>query len=276
MEFKSVMDVQIAEKMVRFPLLGERLDGVWNVSFSQELNMTTDSDLFKTEPGPGRLPLYEGKMIWQFDHKLAPPRYWVDEKEGRKRILGREKDIGQRLDYQDYRLGFRAVGRSTDQRTMIATVLARGAFAGNSLPVGLATAKGIALYATAVLSSMAVDAHLRGQVSANVNLFYVYQLPVPRLTEKDPAFAPIAERSARLICTAPEFDDLAKQVGLKSHKDGITDPAERAQVRAELDGLIAHLYELSEEEFAHILKSFPLVPEPVRLAALAEYKKLQR
>ena len=114
------------------------------------------------------------------------------------------------------------------------------------------------------------------KVTATLNFFYVYQLPVPRLTEKDPAFAPIAERSARLICTAPEFDDLAKQVGLKSHKDGITDPAERAQVRAELDGLIAHLYELSEEEFAHILKSFPLVPEPVRLAALAEYKKLQR
>jgi hypothetical protein len=29
MEFKNQMDVRIAEKMARFPLLGELIDGVW-------------------------------------------------------------------------------------------------------------------------------------------------------------------------------------------------------------------------------------------------------
>ena len=52
--------------------------------------------------------------------------------------------------------------------------------------------------------------------------------------------------AARLICTAPEFDALARQVGLKSHKDGVTDPAKRAKIRAELDAQIAHLYGLTE------------------------------
>ncbi len=74
MEFKSALDVQIAEKMLRFPLLGERIEGAWNLALKREFHMTDDSHLFKTEPGPGRLPLYEGKMIWQFDAKYAEPR----------------------------------------------------------------------------------------------------------------------------------------------------------------------------------------------------------
>ena len=50
MEFKSDVDVQIAEKMLRFPLLGEEMDGKWNVKFTAEFHMTNDSGLFKTAP----------------------------------------------------------------------------------------------------------------------------------------------------------------------------------------------------------------------------------
>ena len=64
---------------------------------------------------------------------------------------------------------------------------------------------------------------------------------------------------------------LANTVGLKSHRHGATDPTERAHLRAELDGLVAHLYGLSETEFAHILGTFPLVPQPVKTAAQAAY-----
>jgi predicted HTH transcriptional regulator len=60
---------------------------------------------------------------------------------------------------------------------------------------------------------------------------------------------------------------------LRSHKAGATDPAERARLRAELDGLIAHLYGLTEEEFAYILTTFPLVPQAVKDAALEAYRK---
>ena len=80
--------------------------------------------------------------------------------------------------------------------------------------------------------------------------------------------------AARLICTAPEFDALARQVGLKSHKDGVTDPQQRAKLRAQLDALIAHLYGLTEKEFTHILTTFPLVPQETKDAALAEFRKM--
>ena len=59
-----------------------------------------------------------------------------------------------------------------------------------------------------------------------------------------------------------EFDALAKEVGLGSHRSGVTAPAARAQLRAELDGLIAHLYALTESEFAHTSPPSPSSPNP--------------
>lgn len=56
-------------------------------------------------------------------------------------------------------------------------------------------------------------------------------------------------------------------MGLRGHEDGKTDPMEQARLRAELDGLVAHLYGLTEEEFTHILSTFPLVAQGVKDAA---------
>jgi len=107
-------------------------------------------------------------------------------------------------------------------------------------------------------------------------MFYVYQVPAPRITDNDDLFTPILDRSTRLICTALEFADLAKDVGFESHTVGVTDAIGRAKLRAELDGLIAHLYGLTEEEFAHILATFPLVADPVKVAAHNAYRDVER
>jgi hypothetical protein len=132
------------------------------------------------------------------------------------------------------------------------------------------------LYLLAVFNSYLFDWLLRQSVTAHVSFFFIYNTPVPRLAKSDPGFAPIVSRAARLTCTTPEFDDLAKEVGLKSHDEGATDSVERARLRAELDGLIAHLYGLTEVEFAHILGTFPLVAEPVKIAALNAYRDVER
>lgn len=74
---------------------------------------------------------------------------------------------------------------------------------------------------------------------------------------------------------APAFDDLAAEVGLGDHRNGVTDPQERAQLRAELDGMIAHIYGLTEAEFAYVLSTFPLVAEPVKAAALNAFRDIE-
>ena len=281
MEFKNDIDVRICKKALRFPLLGEDLNGKWKLSLYREFDMTNASYLFKSEPGKGRLPLYEGKMIHQFDHHFAEPRYWVDEKEGRAAVLGRDADTGQTEAYQLYRFAFRDVASSTNERTSIATILPRNVFAGHTIPTHMPLAPnapglGELLFLTATFDSYVFDWLIRQKITNHLNFFNVYQTPVPRLTAKDKAFGPIVERAARLICTTPEFDDLAKEVGLGSHKQGATDPTERAKLRAELDGLIAHIYGLTEKEFAYILTTFPLVSDPVKVAAHNAYRDVER
>jgi hypothetical protein len=96
------------------------------------------------------------------------------------------------------------------------------------------------------------------------------------LTEGSPEFHLIVQRAARLICTTPEFDDLAQAIGLANHRSGTTDEAGRLRLRAEIDALVAHLYGLTEEEFAYILTTFPLVPDPVKVATQNAYRDAQR
>jgi Alw26I/Eco31I/Esp3I family type II restriction m6 adenine DNA methyltransferase len=274
MELKNKVDFQIAEKMVKFPLLGEKLNNKWNLELHREFNMTDDAFLFHKNQTPDMLALYEGKMIHQFTHLHTEPRYWVDEKEGRKALLGKKAiDNDQQLDYQFYRFAYRAIARSTDSRTLIGTILPSKVVCGNSLNIASPTQENkYTLFICAALNSFCVDFALRQQVSANINMFYIYQLPVPRLTSGDKYFTDIVQRAAKLICTAPEFDELAQEVGLNSYREGVTDETERAQLRAELDGIIAHLYGLTDAEFAYILTTFPIVPETVKQAALEAYR----
>ena len=282
MEFKSALDIDIAKKMLQFPMLGERIKGHWSCVLGREFHMTDNRELFKDEKA-GRIPLFEGKMVWQFNDEYAKPRYWIDEKEGRAALLKRQPDSGQPLPYQSYRLAFRDIASNTNERTLISTIVAP-VFLGNKLPsVDPTDASGKTLislreqlYLCAVWNSFAVDWVIRQKVTTTLNFFYIYQTAVPRLTEGSAMFQGLVDRCARLICTRAEFDLLATAGGLRDHRDGATDPAERARLRAELDGLVAHLYGLRETEFTHILASFPLVPEPVKIAAQNAYRDVER
>jgi hypothetical protein len=76
-----------------------------------------------------------------------------------------------------------------------------------------------------------------------------------------------------VCCTTPEFDDLKQAVGVQAPLATGKQSLHSAQIRAELDAIIAHLYGLTESEFAHILKTFPIVKEEVKVAAMVEFKK---
>lgn len=275
MEFKSELDLRIANKLLRFPPLGEDVPEKWKLVLHRELHMTDDGPIFKTAPANGRLPLYEGKMIHQFQTGFHEPKYWVGEKDGRTSLLGRKEDQGELLSYQRFRFAHRTVGRSTDERAMIGAILPAGTFSGHSLNVAFAPEDSrVQLILLSFVNSFCFDYFLRQQVSANLTQFFIYQSPVPRLSAMDETAKPLLNRAARLTCTTPDFDVLAKTVGLKKHQP--IDPTERAHLRAELDGLVAHLYGLTETEFAHILGTFPLVAEPVKVAALNAYRDVER
>ncbi|MDO9355589.1 MAG: hypothetical protein Q7T55_17945, partial [Solirubrobacteraceae bacterium] len=125
LEFRSATDVTIVNKMLEFPALGRKLEGVWNLKLTNEFHMSNDgkTGLFKTEPGlGGRLPLFTGRMFNQFENTAEHSGFWIEESEGRKVLLGRTPDTGQAMDYQSYRWLHRRIARSTDTRTLIASI----------------------------------------------------------------------------------------------------------------------------------------------------------
>ena len=309
MEFKSLLDVQVAQRMLVQPVLGEMIPGAWNLRLEREFHMTDDSkELFESAPGPNRLPLLEGKQLHQFNANFSSPRYWIDRDKARTALLsprlrmlarqyktqgieGEPNADRVELNHTSYRIAFRDVARNTLERSMIATVLPPDRYCSHTVSLEQVYADEVKdgenistssldmaqrVYVAAAFNSYAFDWFIRQSVTAHVSFFFVYNTPMPRPTTDDQRFALIVSRAARLICTTPEFDALAREVGLSDHRHGTTDPAERARLRAELDGLVAHLYDLSEEEFTHILGSFPLVPEPVKQAARNAYRDVAR
>jgi hypothetical protein len=75
--FRSQTDADLAKAIYRrIPvLIGHNPDGDinrWDIEFSQGLfNLTSDSARFATQRSTNSLPLYEGKMIHQFDHRWS-------------------------------------------------------------------------------------------------------------------------------------------------------------------------------------------------------------
>ncbi|WP_287077893.1 MULTISPECIES: DNA methyltransferase [unclassified Microcystis] len=275
MEFKQDIDIQIAEKMSRFPLLGETLPDTWNLKLTREFDMTNDSYLFKQVPTRNCVPLIQGNMFHQFNNNLAAPKYWIDLDEGRKKLLGKQEDKDQKLSYQDYRLVHRRIARNTDQRSLIACILPKNRFCADTAQ----TVKNIlpykvTIYIATLFNSFVNDYQIRQRITAHCDIHFMCSLKIPRLKEGDRYFEEIVEKAAKLICVSEEFDELAKEVGIGSHKNGVTEETERAKIRAKLDAIVAHLYELNEIEFQHILSTFPLASESVKIATLKAYQNL--
>ena len=214
-------------------------------------------------------------MIHQFEPFFAKPNYWIEELSGRDRLLrkGRFQDSDAVLHYEVPRLAYRDVASNTNERTLISAVLPPSVFAGNTLIVETQTSNETMLFLVALFNSLTLDYVIRAKVTSHLSMFYMYQLPVPRLTAGDPFFDAIVPRAARLTCTSPAFADLWQAVMGEAWTpaSGVTDAVARQSLRDELDALVAHLYGLSRADFAHILGGFPLVfPDDASGAAKKE------
>ena len=150
-------------------------------------------------------------------------------------------------------LGFRNVGRPTDERTIIATLLPYAGF-GNStqllLPSTDADALGMSCLA-ANLSNFVLDFVASTKVhGANINLFILEQLPViapedyARQFGSTTASELVRDHVLQLTYTAHDMEPFARDLGY----DGppfIWNEEERRHLRARLDALYFHLYGLA-------------------------------
>jgi hypothetical protein len=270
MEFKTQRDYDVTARIYAdHPLLGTHVPDRWNVKLTSEFNMTTARDLFNTKRIG--LPLYEGKMIHQYDAYFKAPEYWVEEAPAAARLANRTGTA-----YQRPRLAFRDIAAATNERTLIAAVLPPGSFAGNTLNLINGIDEQSALYLLCTINSFVIDFIIRKKIATHVNHFYFKQLPVPRLTAGDARFDALVARAARLVCTTPAFAPLWQAVTGQpwTPADGVRDPDQRAALKDAIDGIVArHVYGLTRDDFAHVLTAFPLAlpDEAARARLLAAY-----
>lgn len=266
MEFQSQRDAEVTARIYSgWPLIGADAEDRWRPYLNREFDMTNDRALFNQQ-GEG-YPLYEGKMIHQFDSYYSQPEFWVSV-ENATRHFRTKKSSTAPLDYDLARLGFREIARPTDSRTLIAAILPPASCCNHKISVVSPSLSAYRphemLFSLAILNSFVLDFITRFKITTGVSMFHFYQLPLPRLTPGNPYFDAIVPRAARLTCTRPEFAALWQQVmgGPWDDSKGAADPAERQALRDELDALVAHLYGLSRADLAHILDTFPLVFPP--------------
>jgi len=291
--FRSRQDAELTKYIYsRVPVLINETDPIngnpWGISFKQGLfNMTSDSHLFKSQnqmiemgfeldgnhfvKGKERyLPLYEGKMVQNYDHRTADVRVSKDAQQRKGQpeqiSIGDHKnpfryaipsswvsltDCNEAMGgkaYNKWFLGFSSVTSPTNSRSFIPCLIPHSGV-GNSFPIFVIEKENIklasALYAGT--SSFILDFNARQKIGGvNLNFFYVKQFPViPPETYTHPACLLLGKSVTACVLelsyTAYDLQPFAKDCGY----DGppfIWDEERRFEIRCELDALYFHLY----------------------------------
>jgi hypothetical protein len=121
-------------------------------------------------------------------------------------------------------------------------------------------------------NSVVLDYAVRQKVGGtHLTFFIIKQLPVLSPETYTPALLDhIVPRVLELVYTAWDLEPFARELGYEDDPF-LWDEERRALLRAELDGIYAHLYGLNRDDFAYILEQFPIVKRK-DVAAFGEYR----
>ena len=236
------------------------------MTFGREAHMTDDSHRF-TPIGrvatARALILHEGKTFHQYtDRWKSPPRYEIHvenmrDKPGWLRASGY------------FRLAFREISRSTDERTMIAAIIPPDHIFGHKATCEKTPWKrpdASALVACAVFNSFAFDWCLRRKIAATVSLFMLNGCPAPSLSKAAARF--VAHGSLRLTCRHAGYARLWREQlsSAPAFAPELAAPEDQNRLRAAIDAVVARGYGLGRDHYRHILAGFshkanPTAPE---------------
>jgi hypothetical protein len=247
----------------------------WHVDYMTMLHMSNDSGLFVTKPDSNYVPLVEGKMIHQYDHRFGSfesiqgqrthmlpktpidkykdpgyfvkPFYWIPQSEVEARLKNKWD--------KKWLLIFRDVTSKSLERTAIFAILPRIGYSDPFL-VFSATELGTNLLACllANFNSLVFDFVARQKVGGtHLKKYMIYQLPVLPPTAYTTANVEfIVIRVLELVYTAYDLKPYAYDLGFEGEPFQWNE-GRRALLRAELDAYYAHLYGLTREELRYIL-----------------------
>lgn len=219
-------------------------------------------------------PLYEAKMIHQFDHRWQTfdigavgddasrsatpeekhdpafepsPRYWLSRREVENRIATRA---------WSYRwlLGWRDITNATNERTLISAIIPMAGCSDKFLLMFPVAGPQLCACLNGCLDSIVCDYVARQKLGGtSFKYFVVKQVPALHpsfYSARDLDF--IVPRILELTYTSPSMAPFARDLGYDG-KPFAWDEGRRAQLRAELDAWYARAYGLVRDELRYIL-----------------------
>ena len=277
--FRTNIDAEITRGIYkRIPIMIDDKKGInhWGIKIMTMFHMANDSNLFARKCYPNYLPLYEAKMVNQYDHRFGSfennrnkrlhmlpntslqkhldplyeitPFYWISESKVESRLSNRN--------IKNWILGYREVTSKSLKRTAIFSIIPRVGV-GHQMPFiyfdnDIDTHLVACFLAT--VNSIVFDYVTRQKIgAASLGQFIIKQLPLVSLQEF--TFNKISFVSQRVI----ELVYTAYDVQSFSHDMGYDGPPfrwneeRRAILRAELDSYFARLYGLNRNELLYIL-----------------------
>lgn len=290
--FRSKKDAEITKDIYRrVPVLvkeGQQVENPWKIWIRQGLyHMTNDSNSGFIKPAADNsfdepIPLYEGKMFWQFDHHFAAwdptqkecmiiapiskysqsinAEYVVQKTEFLERVKGQEWAA-------EWFLGFRNITNTTNERTMVASVFPLIA---PVYSIRIMFRDRHDVYMAFLLSnfnSFIFDFVTRQKMGGtNLSDYITCQLPVFSPTFYDDVCRWDNAKSIKdwllpyileLSFTALDLESFAKDCGY----DDLPfkwDEDRRFLMRCEIDAAYFHLYEIIRENVDYIMDTFPI------------------
>ncbi|EFA3401919.1 restriction endonuclease [Campylobacter jejuni] len=263
------------------------------IDFRRELDMTNDKDLFIEEFREGLLPLYEGKMIHQFDANFSQTTYFLEKAKFDERLKSKElyrakkatgKELNPKLikyDREFFRLGYRKISRDTDERTLIASLLPKNCGGADStysnIPKQYVLKDDVIcidiipyekiLFTLALFNSLVVDFIIRNMVQINVSKSYLERIPLPQPSDEEiqnnEIYKTLAKNALLLQLYNDQnhhFDELKQEFNIKNEEIPKTKKAYDI-LRAKNDLLVKELYGLSDDEFSYMISTFKVLNE---------------
>ena len=227
--FRTSRDAKLTAKIYRnSTILYNEITGEnpWNVKFSRMLDMSNDSYLFRTYAqltaqgatlngntfttvdGEIYVPLYEGKMIWHYNHHYGTwptegerpnsinmpsldelsnpnshimPWYWVPLSAVKDRLVKKDKDGNVVWEWKHkWILGFRDVTNATNERSFICSPIPDSCGVGNSATLLFAERRTMPVASLcAMMSSLVFDYTTKQKIGgSHASISFVKQFPV--------------------------------------------------------------------------------------------------